>query len=54
MITLTEQNEAGILVIWFFCAFCMDRTDQRFIRDEEKWEVYECECCHHENRVTVR
>jgi hypothetical protein len=42
------------LVIWFFCAFCMMRTDQEFKYDDGIYEIYECQLCNHENRVAVR
>jgi len=42
------------LIIWFFCAFCMDRSEQEFLYDDGIWEVYECCTCHHVNRVAVR
>lgn len=53
-ISLKTQQELGILIIWFFCAFCMDRQDQQFSHDEGIYEVYICLCCGHENRVAVR
>lgn len=55
--TMTEleiQIENDVLVIWFFCPFCMDRQDQQWIRDESIYEVYCCMQCKHENRVAVR
>lgn len=51
---LETQLETGVLVIWFFCAFCMDRQEQQYTRDESIYEVYTCLCCRHENRVAVR
>jgi len=40
--------------IWSFCQVCMDRTHQLFVRDEGKFEVYQCEICHIFHKVAVR
>lgn len=40
--------------IWIFCNFCMHNADQRFVRNETNWTVYECSECRRENRVAVK
>ena len=44
-----------VFTLWFYCAaFCWQCQDQKFLRDEGIYEVYECLTCHQENRVAVR
>ena len=42
------------VVIWAFCNFCCDRTHQAFVRDEGKYEVYQCDNCGNEHKYAVR
>ena len=51
---IEQQIKENVFIIWFFCAFCMDRQEQQYTRDESIYEVYTCLCCRHENRVAVR
>ena len=40
--------------LWFWCAHCMVRQNQKFIRDDGIYEVYQCSSCHNENKKAVR
>jgi len=40
--------------IWSYCVHCWDRTMQKFVRDEGKYEVYLCDTCKSKHRVAVR
>ena len=43
-----------VFTTWFWCAFCFDRHDMKFLRDEGIYEVYECQHCRRENKKAVR
>ena len=40
--------------LWFWCAHCMVRQNQKFIRDDGIYEIYQCTGCHNENKKAVR
>ena len=40
--------------IWTWCPCCLHRTDQVFIKDEEQFELYQCECCNQIHKIAVR